>query len=127
MSRINSLNPFPFIAQWCTDPSDTDEIQLQKTLLVASTMMMGSFGIIWSMVYFLLAQPLAAVIPLIYSLLSAISLLVFAATRKYNFFRSSQLLVELSHVKCDKPYSAKASRNSMGVRIGSKAILGRTK
>jgi len=95
MSRINNLNPFPFIAQWCTDPSDTDEIQLQKTLLVASTMMMGSLGVIWSMVYFLLAQPLAAVIPLIYSLLSATSLLVFAATRKYNFFRSSQLLVTL--------------------------------
>ncbi len=95
MGKINSLNPFPFIAQWCADPSDTDEVRLHKMLLVASTMMMGSLAIIWSAVYFLLGQPLAAIIPFIYSLLSAISLLVFAVTRRYNFFRSSQLLVTL--------------------------------
>jgi hypothetical protein len=37
------------------------------------------------------------------------------------------LACELSHVKCDKPLFTLANANSIGGRIGLKAILGRTK
>ncbi|HET7091026.1 MAG TPA: adenylate/guanylate cyclase domain-containing protein [Anaerolineae bacterium] len=78
------------------DPADSDEIRLQKTLLVLG----GSFmfipaGVIWGVIYFLFGEPLAGAIPLSYSIFSTISIVIFAFTRNYRFLRFSQLLLIL--------------------------------
>jgi adenylate cyclase len=89
------LNPFPYLSKIGADPDDNDDVRLQKTLLVSSTLMMGSLGIIWGCIYLFLGNTLAAVIPLGYSFLSFASLITFAFTRQYQFFRFSQLLLAL--------------------------------
>jgi len=46
-------------------PGDTPEVRLQKTLLLASSLMLGILAVIWGLVYFLFDEPLAAAIPLL--------------------------------------------------------------
>jgi len=77
------------------DPADSDEERLQKTLLVASTTMMGSLAVLWGVLYAAFGETLAAAIPLAYALASFVSLLAFARMRWYQLFRLSQLVLSL--------------------------------
>lgn len=76
-------------------PSDSDDVRLQKTSLVAGSLMFIVAGAIWGLTYFALGDPLAGAIPFSYAVVSTLSIIVFAATKRYNFFRSSQLLLIL--------------------------------
>jgi class 3 adenylate cyclase len=75
--------------------ADTDEQRLQKRLLVASTLMMGSLALVWGCLYLAFGEAVAASIPLAYAAASAISLAVFARQRRYGLFRVSQLTLSL--------------------------------
>ncbi len=72
-------------------PDDDDQVVLQKQLLVFSSIMIGFAGVAWGLIYLVLGEPLAASIPLIYSLLSAISIAFFSRHKRYRLFRFSQL------------------------------------
>ncbi|MBX7232888.1 MAG: adenylate/guanylate cyclase domain-containing protein [Caldilineales bacterium] len=76
-------------------PGDGDDLRLQKTSLVASSLMFSAAGAAWGLTYFALGNPLAGAIPFSYAVVSMLSLAVFAYSKRYDFFRSSQLLLVL--------------------------------
>lgn len=75
---------------------DNDEIRLQKALLVFSALMMSTAGWGWGLSYFLLGNPVAGAIPTAYAVLSYSSVALFAWSRRYQLFRTSQLLLSLA-------------------------------
>jgi len=93
---LSSVQKFvSFIARIGSDSNDDNEIRLQKTLLVFSSLMMASLAIIWGSIYFVFEERIAAAIPLSYAVLSYLSIASFAWTCRYGFFRFSQLLLPL--------------------------------
>jgi guanylate cyclase len=52
-------------------------------------------GFAWGLMYYLFGEPLASAIPLSYSIVSLLSIMYFARTRQYAFFRFSQLFLIL--------------------------------
>lgn len=77
------------------DPADSEEIRIQKRMLVAVTGIVTVFAVVWGVVYWLLGEPGAGIIPLGYSVLTAINLVVFSRTKRYRLFRTTQLLLLL--------------------------------
>jgi adenylate cyclase len=88
-------NVFSFLAGLGADPADGADARLQKTLLVISALMMSTLAIVWGSIYLFFGETIAASIPLGYTALSYASILYFAKTRQYNFFRFTQLLFPL--------------------------------
>jgi len=76
-------------------PSDSDELRVRKAVLVLSSTLMASLATVWVVTYAVLGRWLPAAIPLVYELASAVSIVVFARTRRYILFRRSQLLMSL--------------------------------
>jgi guanylate cyclase len=76
-------------------PEDSDELQLQKTILLISSLMVASAAILWGIIYYAFGHTVAASIPLTYSALSFLSISIFALGRQYQLFRFSQLLLLL--------------------------------
>lgn len=77
------------------DPLDGEDVRLHKSMLVLSTTMFLMAGLLWGLMYFGLGEIGAGWIPFGYGLVSLLSLIAFAATRRYHFFRFSQLLLIL--------------------------------
>lgn len=75
--------------------ADATDVALQTSLLIASTLMMGTLAIFWGALYFVQGEPLAAAIPWGYTAICCGSLLIFRVTRRYRLFRFSQLLFSL--------------------------------
>jgi len=84
-----------FIGRIGTDPGDTDELRLQKALMVAGAVMFTLAGALWGILYFALRQWLPGLIPMSYAVISLLSVSHFALTRHYRFFRFSQLFLIL--------------------------------
>lgn len=59
------------------DPNDSDEVRLQKTLLTLGSFMFTAAGALWGILYFLLGEYVAGSIPLGYTVVSLLSLIVF--------------------------------------------------
>jgi adenylate cyclase len=76
-------------------PTDSDELRLRKSVLVLSSTLMASLALAWIVTYAVLGRWLPAAIPLAYQLASAVSLAMFARTRRYLLFRRSQLCMSL--------------------------------
>jgi adenylate cyclase len=74
---------------------DAQDIRLQKSLLVYGSYMFIAAGVLWGIVYILFHEPLAGMIPLSYAIISFLSVLHFALTHRYRFFRASQLVLIL--------------------------------
>jgi adenylate cyclase len=85
----------PLVARIGSDPHDEDDIRLQKSLLVISALPFMVAGWTWGLMYFFFQEPLAGAIPFSYGIFSLLSMLYFARTRQYAFFRFSQLLLIL--------------------------------
>jgi guanylate cyclase len=77
------------------DPNDGEEVRLRKSMLVLSTIMFLVAGLLWGVMYFALRETAAGWIPFGYGIVSSISLMGFALTHRYNFFRFSQLMLIL--------------------------------
>ena len=77
------------------DPNDDDDIRLRKSLLVVCAFLFVGAGAAWGLMYILLGEPLAGMIPLSYAVISMLSILHFGLTRRYHFFRFSQLMLIL--------------------------------
>lgn len=75
--------------------SDSPDERIRKTMLVAFAMMIGSAAVVWGVIYVLFDEPLAGSIPLIYAMGSFVSVTVFAFTKKFRWFRFTQLLLVL--------------------------------
>lgn len=77
------------------DPADSDDVRLQKALMVGGALMFIGAGALWGLMYMAFGEWLAGSIPLSYAAISLGSVLLFARTRRYRFFRFSQLLLIL--------------------------------
>jgi guanylate cyclase len=75
--------------------ADPEDLRLKKNLLVASSILIGVLALFWGVLYLSFGKPLAAGIPISYTVLSFISVTLFALTAKYRLFRLSQLLLTL--------------------------------
>ncbi|MGE5221942.1 MAG: adenylate/guanylate cyclase domain-containing protein [Omnitrophica WOR_2 bacterium] len=74
---------------------DAQDIRLQKSLLVYGSFMFIVAGALWSIVYLVFHETLAAMIPLSYAIVSFLSIVHFGLTHHYRFFRASQLVLIL--------------------------------
>ena len=70
--------------------SDPDETRAQKAALTLAASLITVLAIVWVGTYWFLGLPQAAAIPLTYQIASVASLVVFARTKSYRFFRFSQ-------------------------------------
>jgi guanylate cyclase len=77
------------------DPDDDDDIQLQKSLLTVCAFPFVFAGAAWAVTYIFLGEVLAGIIPLSYAVISLFSIIHFGLTRRYHFFRFSQLTLIL--------------------------------
>jgi adenylate cyclase len=93
MSPTVGQRVFALIARIGADAND--ELRLQKTLLVISTLLILPVGPIWGESYIILGDQRAGMWPFVYSSLSLINLVLFAITRRYEFFRFNQLALLL--------------------------------
>ncbi len=71
--------------------TDDDDRRLQKTLLVAFSAMISAAAVVWGLIYLSLGLAVSAAIPFSYSVLSVVSISLFARLRRYRLFRTSQL------------------------------------
>ncbi len=76
-------------------PADTQEQRLRKAILVFLVTIYCIAGALWGIAYLALTLPLSGSIPLGYTVVSGSSLLYFFRTKRYGFFRFSQLLLIL--------------------------------
>jgi guanylate cyclase len=83
------------IARIGADSRDDDDVRLQKALLVGGSFMFILAGAVWGIAYIAFGELAAGLIPLSYAVVSALSVALFAITRRYRFFRFSQLLLIL--------------------------------
>jgi adenylate cyclase len=77
------------------DPNDDDDFRLKKSLLVVCALPFAILAVAWGLMYILLGKPMAGMIPLSYAIFSMLSIFYFGLTRRYRFFRFSQLLLIL--------------------------------
>lgn len=84
-----------FIGRIGADKNDIEEIRLQKALMVAGSLMFICAGALWGVLYILLGEPLAGAIPISYAVIAMLSIVIFGLTRRYRYFRFSQLTLIL--------------------------------
>src|SRR4030095_8098140 len=83
------------IAAIGSNPTDDESTRLQKSLLVICSFPFMLAGVVWGIMYILFGETRAGLIPLSYSIFSALSMAFFAFTRKFVVFRFTQLLLIL--------------------------------
>jgi class 3 adenylate cyclase len=77
-------------------PTDGEDERVRKSTLVLSTVIVCLLSPAWVITYLLLDLPLAAAIPLAYMIVTLTSLAIFARTKRYRVFRSSELALSLT-------------------------------
>ena len=95
MGTESGRYPFSKILRLGVSLDDTQDIRLQKSILVGGSFMFIAAGALWGAAYLLLNQPVAGTIPLSYAIVSLLSVFYFSLTRRYGFFRLSQLVLIL--------------------------------
>ena len=76
-------------------PSDSDELRARKAGLVLSSALMAVLACAWVVTYAVLGLWVSALIPFVYQVATAVSIYTFARTRRYVWFRRSQLVLPL--------------------------------
>jgi len=81
------------LARVGADPNDPDDLRARKTTLVLATVVVIVLATVWVVTYLALGLPASASVPFAYQVLSLVSLVVFARTRAFAAFRTTQLLL----------------------------------
>jgi adenylate cyclase len=76
-------------------PADDDETRLRKGTLTVAASMFVVVGFIWAAMYVVLGLYVTALFPFAYSMISLGVLFYFVLTKRYTFFRFSQLFLLL--------------------------------
>ena len=76
-------------------PDDPPELRRHKRLLVGFALAVIPAGLVWSLCYFVLAEPIAAVIPMLYIPLTLANIVLFARTHNFDRARQGQCLIIL--------------------------------
>lgn len=74
---------------------DDEQERLAKAVTTLSTCLIAALSTVWVITYLSYGLPVAAAIPLAYQVISLVSLLVFARTKRLGLFRWSQLTMML--------------------------------
>jgi guanylate cyclase len=77
------------------DPGDSEDLRLEKTLMVSVSLMIIAASFLWSAMYFAFGEPVAGAIPLSYAIISSLSIGILALTGEYRFYRFLQLALIL--------------------------------
>jgi class 3 adenylate cyclase len=73
------------------EPSDSEEVRLNKSLLMLTTGLASVAIVLWVAIYWALGPVFSATMPLVFQLLLAGNMLVYLRTRNFDYFRISQL------------------------------------
>jgi class 3 adenylate cyclase len=87
-------NPSGFLASLRSagiEASDSEELQLQKSLLVFATGLITLASMLWLLIYWQLGPQFSSTIPFVFQLLLVGNLLVYLRTRNFAAFRVVQL------------------------------------
>lgn len=76
-------------------PNDSEEIKLKKSSLLMMSAPFAIAGLVWGLLYFAYGLNIPGIIPFSYGILSVLSIIHFAKTTKYKFFRNSQVFLIL--------------------------------
>src|SRR5919204_531945 len=74
---------------------DEPDEALRKRVLVLAAIMISALATVWVLSYALMGLYVSAAIPLTYQVASIVNLAVFARTKRYRLFRSSELFLSL--------------------------------
>src|SRR5438874_7359636 len=77
-------------------PADTEHERLQRGLLVGLSLLISVLAIFWGLAYIVFGEPLGGAIPLTYTVLSLLSIVMLTVTRRYDVFRFTQLSLMLA-------------------------------
>ena len=88
-------SPFSMISRIGARINDAEDLRLQKSLLVAGSLMFIPAGAVWGIIYLLIGEPLAGWIPLSYAGVSLASVILFHLSGDYRLFLTSQLVLIL--------------------------------
>jgi class 3 adenylate cyclase len=78
------------------DPGDDDDIRLRKFLLLAGALAITPLAAVWGATYWALGATTPALIPWLYVAISLVSLVVFAVSRRYDWFAIGQFAPYIS-------------------------------
>lgn len=76
-------------------PEDSNEVRVQKVTLTFAAITSTLLAVIWVGTYLALGLPVSAAIPFAYQVASVVTLVAFARTKDYRFFRFSQIVLIL--------------------------------
>jgi adenylate cyclase len=76
-------------------PEDSPDERLSKATLTLSVLIEGTLSTVWVVLYAVLGLPVSAAIPFGYQVVAFASLLNFARTKRFAFFRTAQLVMSL--------------------------------
>jgi adenylate cyclase len=74
-------------------PDDPDEVRTRKVTLTLASEIVTVMAVVWVGTYLALGLPLSAAIPFSYQVASILTLVAFARTKEYRFFRFSQIVL----------------------------------
>ncbi len=77
------------------DPADDTDLALKKRLLVSLSFAVIPAAALWSAIYFAAGAPLAGLVPGTYAVVAPLNIVLFGRTRRFGFFRFTQLLMIL--------------------------------
>ena len=86
------LAPFATIG---ATSGETEDERLRRVLLVGMALAISVLAIFWGLMYIVFGEPLGGAIPLAYTVLSLLSIVMFTVTRRYDIFRFTQLSLML--------------------------------
>jgi adenylate cyclase len=78
-----------------SDPTDSDEIRLKKSLLASASVLVILAAAVWGTTFCLLGELSSGIISLFYSMVTLGSLVYFSHSHKYRVFLFSQLVMGL--------------------------------
>jgi class 3 adenylate cyclase len=73
------------------EPGDSEELRLNKSLLMLATGLISVASMLWLVIYWSLGPQIPSTVPLAFQLLLAGNMLLYIKTRNFNFFRVTQL------------------------------------
>jgi diguanylate cyclase (GGDEF)-like protein len=91
----SSYEWFARLAEKATLPTDSDEEKTRKGVLTIVSGIIAFLAIFWGSTYALLGKPYSGAIPGGYAIISFLSIGYYFVTRRFEFFRFSQLLLIL--------------------------------
>ena len=82
---------FALLATIGATSGETEDERMRRGLLVGVALLISVLAIFWGLVYIAFGEPLGGAIPLTYTILSLLSIVIFTVTRRYDVFRLTQL------------------------------------